>query len=109
MRAWKKQVDATKRIFLYFRAHPFKFFTSEHVAAQTKITKKATRQIIAELENIGKLEGVDTVSSKWWGKPRRMWRSVRGGSDSLHQLEVFNDRQAVKQPVEEVPPEQITL
>lgn len=108
MRAWKRQQDKVKRVFLYFRAHPFKCFTFEHVAAQTKVSKVQTLAIIRELEAIGKLEGIDTVSSKWWGKPRRMWRAMRGSDDSLHQVEAFQHRQAVRVEPED-PPEQTTI
>lgn len=92
MRSWRGADHPTERVYLYFRAHPHNFFTPEHVAAQIKIARRLARKIISDLEQMGKLEGVNTVSSYRWGRPRKMWRSMRGQAtamDSLAQLEAF--------------------
>lgn len=97
MRSWRGAGSPEERVYLYFRAHPNNFFTPEHVASQVKMARRAARRIITELELMGKLEGVNTVSSYRWGRPRKMWRSTRGQAtahDSLQQLEAF--RHAVK-------------
>lgn len=90
MRKWKKADDPQSRIFLYFQEHPFKFFTPEHVASQVRVSRRKTRELIGFLEAIGKLESVDTVSTRFWGRPRKMYRAIRGSGDALAQLEIFN-------------------
>lgn len=89
MRRWKRGKGAEERVFLYFRDHANKFFTPEHVAAQVGVGRRRGREIVASLERIGKLEGVDTISTKMWGRPRRMYRAIRTTEDSLRQLEAF--------------------
>ena len=91
MRAWKKAATDPERIFLYFREHPEKFFTEDHVAAQVKVGRRRTRRIVAWLVIEAKLEAVDTVSSFRWGRPKKMFRAIRTNDDSIRQLEVFRD------------------
>ena len=91
MRAWKKTEYPVERVFLYFRGHPLKLFTIEHVSAQVKIGRRPTRAIVRLLIDAGKLEAIETVSSKKWGRPRMMYRSIRNlGADSIKQAELFN-------------------
>lgn len=90
MRAWKKTEYPAERVFLYFRGHPIKLFTIEHVSAQVKIGRRPTRAIVKRLIADGKLEAIETVSSKKWGRPRMMYRSIRTTGDSIKQLEIFN-------------------
>lgn len=87
MKIWKREPDPQTRIFLYFQDHPDKFFTVGHVGAQVRVGIRAAAKIIDYLEALGKLEGVDTVSSKFWGRPRRMYRATRPG-DNLKQHEL---------------------
>ena len=91
MRSWKKADTAAGAVFLYFRAHPKTFFTPEHVAAQVRLGQRQVRRIIKALEGLGKLRAAETVSSAAWGRPKRMFQAVRTTSDSLKQLEVFQD------------------
>lgn len=91
MRTWRTADNDPERVFLYFRAHPDKFLTPEHVAAQVKLGKRRTRRIVAFLLREAKLEAVDTVSSKGWGRPKKMFRAVRSNEDALAQLEVFRN------------------
>lgn len=91
MRSWKKAGNDPERVFLYFREHPEKFFTEDHVAAQIKIGRRRCRKIVAWLVLEAKLEAVDTVSSWRWGRPKRMFRAIRTNEDSIAQLEVFRD------------------
>ena len=91
MRRWKKADSDPERVFLYFREHPDKFLTAEHVAAQIKIGRRRCRRIVAWLVLEAKLEAVDTVSSRLWGRPKKMFRAVRTNEDSIRQLEVFRD------------------
>jgi predicted ArsR family transcriptional regulator len=90
VRAWKKAESRGERVFLYFRGHPAKLFTIEHVASQVKIGRRQTRLIVKHLVEFGKLEGIETVSSKKWGRPRVMYRSIRAAADSIKQLEIFD-------------------
>ena len=80
MRKWKREPDPQTRVFLYFQEHPNKFFTPEHVASQIGVGRRKVRGLIEYLEAIGKLEGVDTISTKFWGRPRRMFRAIRSGN-----------------------------
>jgi predicted ArsR family transcriptional regulator len=89
VRSWRTAENDPERVFLYFRAHPDKFLTPEHVAAQVKIGKRRARRIVTFLVREAKLEAVDTVSSKGWGRPKKMFRAVRTNDDTLAQLEVF--------------------
>lgn len=89
MRQWKRAKAKEERVFLYFREHKNKFFTPEHVGKQVGIGRRHVRLIVGYLEAIGKLEGVDTVSSYRWGRPKRMYRACRSTDDSLAQLEIF--------------------
>jgi hypothetical protein len=91
LRSWKKADTAAGAVFLYFRAHPTTFFTTEHVAAQVKLGQRQVRRIVKALEGLGKVRSVDTVSSSAWGRPKRMFQAVRTTADSLKQLEVFQD------------------
>lgn len=88
MRRWRSIGDPDLRIWTYFREHPDKFFTEDHVAAQVGIGKRQTRRRIHELANRGKLEAVETVSSALWGRPKLMFRSVRGSWDCITQEEI---------------------
>lgn len=89
MRSWRTADNDPERVFLYFREHPDKFLTPEHVAAQIKLGKRRTRKIVAWLVREAKLEAIDTVSSKGWGRPKKMFRAIRTTEDALAQLEVF--------------------
>jgi hypothetical protein len=91
VRSWKTAASAPERVFLYFRAHPDKLMTPEHVAAQVKLGRRKTRRIVDWLVREAKLEEIDTVSSFGWGRPKKMFRPVRTNDDSLAQLEVFRD------------------
>ncbi len=91
MRSWKTAENDPARVFLYFREHPAKFFTEDHVAAQIKIGRRRCRKIVAWLVLEAKLVAVDTVSSWRWGRPKKMFRAVRTNEDSIAQLEVFRD------------------
>ena len=76
---------------MYFREHPDKFLTEDHVAAQIKLGRRRTRRIVAWLVREAKLEAVDTVSSFRWGRPKKMFRAVRTTEDSIAQLEIFRN------------------
>ena len=90
MRPWKAEPDPLARIFGYFREHPDKFFNEDHVAAQVGVGKRRTRKLIHALAGAGKLEAVETVSSARWGRPKLMFRSIRGASwDCLTQDELL--------------------
>jgi len=89
VRAWKKTENRVERVFLYFRGHPVKLFTVEHVSSQVKIARRSTRAIVERLVEAGKLEAIETVSSKKWGRPRIMFRAIRGSGDSFLQRELF--------------------
>jgi len=91
VRSWKTAAAPADAVFLYFRAHPTTFFTPEHVAHQTHIGRRQTRRIVQILEKLQKLEGVDVVTALHWGRPRRYFRAMRTGGDSLDQLEAFQD------------------
>ena len=88
MRTWRTAESDTERVFLYFREHPNKFLTEDHVAAQVKLGRRRTRKIVAWLVLESKLEAVDTVSSWRWGRPKKMFRSIRGTDDSVFQREL---------------------
>ena len=94
MRAWKGAARDVDKVFLYFRAHVDKFFTEEHVAAQIKVGQRRTRKIIVWLVLEDKLEEINTVSSRRWGRPKKMFRAIRTNNDNLAQLEVFRDKVA---------------
>ncbi len=90
MRKWKGIHDPPLKIWTYFREHPDKFFTEDHVAAQVGIGRRRTRKIVGELVDRGKLEAVETVSSPRWGRPKLMFRSLRGTAwDCLNQAELI--------------------
>ena len=90
MRAWKKPGQLPiARVFHYFRAHPDKFFTEDHIAAQLEAGRRSTRKNVARLVLYGKLEAVETVSSLKWGRPKLMFRAIRGGVDHLDQGELY--------------------
>lgn len=88
MRTWRTASSDAERVFLYFREHPEKFLTEDHVAAQVKLGRRRTRRIVAWLVREAKLEAVDTVSSFRWGRPKKMFRAIRGSDDSVFQLEL---------------------
>ena len=92
MRAWKGAVRDVDKVFLYFRDHTEKLFTEDHVAAQVKVGRRRTRKIVAWLVIEDKLETIDTVSSLSWGRPKKMFRSIRSTDDDLDQLEIFRDK-----------------
>jgi response regulator of citrate/malate metabolism len=93
VRTWKGAARDVDKVFLYFMAHVDKFFTEDHVASQVKVGRRRTRKIVAWLVAEDKLEAIDTVSSIGWGRPKKMFRSIRGGNgDTLAQLEVFRDK-----------------
>ncbi len=89
MRRWKSVEDPRRRIWTYFREHPDKFFTEDHVAAQVGIGKRRARRLVHELAAAGKLEAVETVSSPRWGRPKLMFRSIRKSWDDLAQVEAL--------------------
>lgn len=89
MRAWKREPDPLARIFKYFREHPDKFLTEDHVAAQVGLGKRRTRKLVHELAQAGKLEGVETVSSRAWGRPKMMFRATRSSWDHIRQSEIL--------------------
>jgi len=89
VRRWKSIEDPDRRIWTYFREHPDKFFTEDHVAAQVGIGKRQTRRRIHDLAELGKIEAVETVSSRRWGRPKLMFRSIRGSWDCLNQEELL--------------------
>jgi hypothetical protein len=91
MRKWKSEHDPQTRVFLYFQEHPNKFFNARHVASQVRIGRIKVKGIIEFLEALGKLEGVHCVTSKLWGRPRTLYRCMRGGPihDSIPQVEAF--------------------
>lgn len=93
MRRWKRAANAPEKIYLYFREHADVFFTEDHVASQVNVGRRRTRKIIAWLVTEAKLEVVDTVSSFRWGRPKKMFRAVRGINleDQLNQLEIMRD------------------
>ncbi len=88
MRRWRSIADPTLRIFTYFREHPDKFFTEDHVAAQVGIGKRRARRLVHDLASAGKLEAVETVSSARWGRPKLMFRAMRGSWDCITQAEI---------------------
>lgn len=88
MRSWRTAPSDAERVFLYFRGHPDKFLTEDHVAAQIKLGRRRTRRIVAWLVREAKLEAVDTVSSYGWGRPKKMFRAIRTSNDSVFQLEL---------------------
>ena len=88
MRSWKSASSDAERVFLYFREHADKFLTEDHVAAQIKLGRRRTRRIVAWLVREAKLEAVDTVSSRGWGRPKKMFRAIRTSDDSIFQLEL---------------------
>lgn len=91
MRKWKSESDPQTRVFLYFQEHPNKFFNARHVASQVRVGRRKVQDIIDFLEGLGKLEGVHSVTSKFWGRPQTLYRCVRGGPihDSIRQAEAF--------------------
>ena len=91
MRAWKGAATDPEKVYLYFREHADKFFTEDHVATQIHVGRRRTRRIVAWLVAEAKLESIETVSSFHWGRPKKMFRSVRTTDDALAQLEVFRD------------------
>lgn len=91
MRRWKSAKLPIERVFLYLAEHPFKFFTTQHVASQIGMRHRECRRLVKHLVAENKIEGVETVSSLKWGRPRVMYRSVRTVKQSLRQLEVFRD------------------
>ena len=93
MRRWKGAVTGPEKVYLYFREHANIFFTEDHVAAQVGIGRRRTRKIVAFLVIEAKLEVVDTVASSRWGRPKKMFRAVRGMNldDQLAQLEIMRD------------------
>ena len=91
MRTWRTASTDPERVFLYFREHPDKFLSEDHVAAQIKLGRRRTRRIVAWLVREDKLEAVDTVSSFRWGRPKKMFRALRTNDDSIRQLELFRD------------------
>lgn len=90
MRNWKKTEVPPERVFLYFHDHPRKLFTIEHVASQTKIKRVLVREIVEHLLDRGKIEPIETVSARKWGRPRTMYRAIHTGFDSFKQAELFN-------------------
>ncbi len=91
MRSWRSASSDAERVFLYFRGHADKFLTEDHVAAQIKLGRRRTRRIVAWLVREAKLEAVDTVSSRRWGRPKKMFRAIRSSDDSVFQLELVRD------------------
>ena len=91
MRSWKSATTDGEKVWLYFHEHADKFFTENHVAAQIKIGRRRCRKIVAWLVVEAKLESIDTISSLGWGRPKKMFRSVRSNDDALRQLEIFRD------------------
>jgi len=89
VRNWKKTLVPPERVFLYFHAHTGKLLTIEHVASQVKIQRVLVIEIVAHLIDRGKLEAIETVSSKKWGRPRIMYRAIHHGRDSFKQSELF--------------------
>ena len=89
MRNWKKTEVPPERVFLYFHDHPRKLFTIEHVASQTRIRRVLVREIVDRLVDRGKLEPIETVAAKKWGRPRIMYRAIHVGPDSIKQAELF--------------------
>ena len=91
MRSWRTAPSDPERVFLYFREHPNKFLTEDHVAANIKLGRRRTRRIVAWLVREAKLEAVDTVSSFHWGRPKKMFRAIRTSNDSIFQLELVRN------------------
>ncbi len=91
MRAWKSAATDPEKVYLYFREHADKFFTEDHVATQIHVGRRRTRRIVAWLVAEAKLESIETVSSFRWGRPKKMFRSVRANGDDLAQVELFRD------------------
>ncbi len=91
MRSWKTADTLAQRVFLYFRAHPEIYFTVEHVRGQVRRKKNDVRRVIKSLCALGKLDRIETMSAKEWGRPRYMYRAIRTADDSIDQLEVFQD------------------
>ncbi len=91
MRSWRTAATDPERVFLYFREHPNKFLTEDHVAANIKLGRRRTRKIVAWLVREAKLEVVDTVSSFHWGRPKKMFRAIRSSNDSIFQLELVRN------------------
>lgn len=89
MRSWKSGETPLERVYLYFRAHPDLYFTEDHVAAQVGVGRRRCRRLVDALLEVGKLEAVNTVSATHWGRPKRMFRSIRSTQDALEQLEAF--------------------
>ncbi len=98
MRKWKAEHDPQTRVFLYFQEHPHKFFNARHIASQVRIGRRKVQEIIEFLEALGKLEGVHCVTSKFWGRPRTLYRCVRGGiHHPIGQVEAFaSDGQVIE-------------
>ncbi len=92
MTSWVIAGSDVERVFLYFREHPDKFLTEDHVAAQIKIGRRRCRRIVAWLVLEAKLETIDTVSSYRWGRPKKMFRAIRSSPDNVLQLEVFRNK-----------------
>lgn len=90
MRNWKKTLVPPERVFLYFHAHTGKLLTIDHVASQVKIQRVLVTEIVAHLIERGKLEAIETVSAKKWGRPRIMYRATHHGRDSFKQAELFS-------------------
>lgn len=91
MRAWKSAELPIERVYLYLADHQHKFFTTQHVASQIGMRHRECRRLVKHLVAEAKIEGVETVSSLKWGRPRVMYRSVRSVKETLRQLEVFRD------------------
>ena len=91
MRSWRTAATDPERVFLYFREHPNKFLTEDHVAANIKLGRRRTRKSVAWLVREAKLEAVDTVSSFGWGRPKKMFRAIRTSNDSIFQLELVRN------------------
>lgn len=105
MRKWKAEHDPQTRVFLYFQEHPNKFFNARHIASQVRVARRKVQEIIEYLEALGKVEGVHCVTSKFWGRPRTLYRSVRGGPihDSIPQVEAFaGDGQVIEDAPEQL-------
>lgn len=114
MRKWKSEHDPQTRVFLYFQEHPNKFFNARHIATQVRVRRSTVQKIIEYLEAIGKVEGVHCVTSKFWGRPRTLYRSARGHDihASLAQLEIFQSaarKAGILRPIEDHAPEQATI
>jgi len=91
VRRWKGAKLPVERVYLYLAEHRHKFFTTQHIAAQVGVPHRQTRRLVKYLVAENKIEGIETVSSLKWGRPRTMYRSVRTVKETLRQLEVFRD------------------